>query len=155
LKRSLLVLATTAALAAAAPAAAVIQVDRGISGVRLGNSSAEVKAALGQPARVVHGHNDFGSFTKYKYVGGITVLFQSGSTVTAVATSGRGDRTNAGVGVRSRERAVRTKVPGVKCETIAGSRSCHTGSFTPGTRLTDFLIRKGRVKRVTVGFVFD
>jgi hypothetical protein len=154
-KRALCILTPLAALAAPAPAAALIQIDRGIAGVRLNNTSAEVKAALGRPDRVAHGRNDFGRFTKYSYTGGIAILFQSSSRVTAVATRGLGDRTSVGVGVRSRERSVAKKVPGVTCETIAEVRSCHTGTFTPGERVTDFLIRKGRVRRVTVGFVFD
>ncbi len=44
---------------------------------------------------------------------------------------------------------------GVKCETTAGSRSCHTGSFKPGKTVTDFAIADGKVSRVTVGIVVD
>ena len=31
----------------------------------------------------------------------------------------------------------------MKCETVAGARTCHTGSQTAGQRITDFLIRNG------------
>jgi hypothetical protein len=59
------------------------------------------------------------------------------------------------VGVGSTEQAVKSGVPGVKCGTSGGVRSCHVGSFKPGKRVTDFLLRHGRVSRVTVGFVID
>jgi hypothetical protein len=133
----------------------MIQIDRGIAGARLGNSRAEVRAALGTPAKVTHGTNDFGPFTQLRFRGGITVSFQGDAKVTAVDTTGRGDRTARGVGVGSSERAVRRRVRGVHCETIAGFRSCHTGALRAGRRITDFHIRNGRVTRVTVGVVLD
>ena len=50
---------------------------------------------------------------------------------------------------------IRRKVPGVTCETTGGFRSCHTGDFLIGQRITDFAIRNKRVTRVTVGRVLD
>jgi len=145
-----------ATLAAPPTAGAIIQLDRGIAGVRLNNTKAQVRAALGKPRRIVNGMNDFGAFTRFDYRGRIRVIFQGQHRVTSVTTTGLGDRTARGVGVGSRERTVKRRTPGVKCETfIGGIRSCHTGSFRAGTRVTDFRIRKGRVKRVTVGFVID
>jgi hypothetical protein len=151
----LLTLLAAAALIAPAPAGALIQIDQGIAGVRLNNTKAEVRAALGTPNRVVNGTNDFGNFTEYRYAGRIFVLFQGRRRVTGVTTRGLGDRTTKGVGVRSREGSVRRKVPGVTCETIIGDRTCHTGTFTAGERVTDFKIRRGRVRSVTVGIVID
>ena len=144
-----------AALAAPAAAPALIQVDRGISGVRLTNSQAEVRAALGKPRRVVRDRNIFGPTLTFVYRGGITVFFQGRRNVTAVFTTGRGDRTARGVGVGSTEQAVRNRVPGVTCDTVSGVRSCHTNEFLPGQRVTDFRIRNGRVNRVAVSFVID
>ena len=63
--------------------------------------------------------------------------------------------TERGVGVGSSERAVRAKVGHVRCETIFRFRSCHVGGFTPGRRVTDFLIEAGRVTRVSIGIVID
>src|SRR3712207_1734628 len=127
---SRLPLATAAACLAAllvAPAAdAMIQIDRGIAGARIGNSRAEVRAALGTPTRVENGSNKFGPFTVFRYAGGITVTFQGREEVSAVTTTGLGDRTRRGIGVGSRERAVARRVPGVRCETIVGDRLCHT-----------------------------
>src|SRR5687767_611622 len=151
----LAVAALVASLAAPAAAEALIQVDRGIAGARLGNSRAEVRAALGAPASTRSGTNDFGRVLQWRFRGGITVIFQGRREVSTVSTSGRGDRTRRNVGVGSSERTVRRRVPGVRCETIAGFRSCHTGRFTAGEIITDFLIRNGKVTRVSIGRVLD
>jgi hypothetical protein len=149
------VLAVAATLLAPASAGAIIQLDRGIAGARLGNTKAEVKTALGQPKRVRNGTNDFGPFNVFVYAGRISVTFQSGNTVTAVSTRGLGDRTARGIGVRSRRSAVEQRVPGVDCETFTGTTICQRGEGLPGQRVTVFFIRAGRVTRVTVGFVID
>jgi hypothetical protein len=143
------------ALALPAAAPALVQVDKGIAGARLGNTVAQVHAALGRPARAHRGRNDFGPFLQETYGGGIVVFYQGSRTVTSVVTSGLGDRTAKGVGVGSTEASVRANVAGVRCATSAGSRSCHTHDFVPGRRVTDFFIRGGKVTRVTVGFVID
>jgi hypothetical protein len=155
-----LVLLLTSLIAAALllpPAAgALIQIDRGIAGARLQNTKAQVRAALGQPRRVVNGTNVFGPFTQFRYAGGIRVTFQSGNRVTAVQTTGRGDRTTRNVGVGSTRSAVMNRVPGLaNCVPIPGGRICSTGAGIPGERLTDFFLRNGRVTRVVVGFVID
>jgi hypothetical protein len=153
---TLLTASCLAALAVPAGASALVQVDRGIAGARLGNTQAQVRAALGPPSSTVSGSNDFGPFTQFRYRGGIRVLFSQGNRVTLVSTSGLGDRTIRGVGVGSRERDVRRKVPGVRCETIVGDRVCHTNRFEGGQTVTSFLLRgNGRVWRVDVGIVID
>jgi hypothetical protein len=144
-----------AALLAPAPAGAIIQLDRGIAGARLGNTKAEVRTALGQPNRVRNGTNDFGPFTVFLYSGGIRVTFQSGNAVTAVSTKGLGDRTARGIGVRSTRAAVEQRVPGVDCNTFMGTTICQRGEGLPGERVTSFFVRNGRVVRVTVGIVID
>jgi hypothetical protein len=147
-----------AVLAAPAGASAMIQVDRGIAGARLNNTEAQVRAALGAPRSIQTGTNDFGGFRQFRYRGGIRVLFSGALSgrVSLVSTTGLGDRTSRGVGVGSRERAVRRKVPGVRCETLSGDRMCHTNEFQGGQRVTVFFIRpNGRVRRVDVGIVID
>jgi hypothetical protein len=144
-----------AVLLAPAEAGAVIQLDRGIAGARIGNSKAEVRTALGRPNRVRNGTNDFGPFTVFSYTGGIRVTFQSGNDVTAVSTKGLGDRTARGIGVRSTRAAVEQRVPGVDCDTFMGTTICQRGEGLPGDRVTAFFIRSGRVVRVTVGIVID
>jgi hypothetical protein len=148
-------LAVLATLVLPAAASALVQVDKGIAGVRLGNAVAQVHAALGAPARAHNGRNDFGSFRQETYRGGIVVFYQGSRTVSSVVTTGLGDRTAKGTGVGSTEAVVRATVPGVRCETVSGSRSCHTHAFTAGRRVTDFFLRRGRVVRITVGVVID
>jgi hypothetical protein len=157
MSRALLILAAAvAALLVFAPAApALIQVDRGIAGARIGNTQAQVRAALGPPSRVARGTNDFGRFVVFRYAGGIRVTFQGARTVTSVSTTGLGDRTARGVGVGSTAGDADAKVPGVVCESIGGDRICHTGDFEAGQRITAFIIRAGRVARVDVGIVID
>ncbi len=151
----LAVLVVAATLLAPASAGAIVQLDRGIAGARVGNTKAQVRTALGQPNRVRNGTNDFGPFTVFVYAGGIRVTFQSGNTVTAVSTKGLGDRTARGIGVRSTRAAVEQRVPGVDCNTFMGTTICQRGAGLPGQRITAFLIRGGRVVRVTVGIVID
>jgi hypothetical protein len=148
-------LVVAATLLAPASAEAIIQLDRGIAGARLGNTKAEVKTALGQPKRIRNGTNDFGPFTVFVYAGRINVTFQSGNTVTAVTTRGLGDRTARGIGVRSTRAAVEQRVPGVDCNTFMGTTICQRGEGLPGERVTAFFVRNGRVVRVTVAIVID
>ena len=148
-------LAAVAVLALPAQAVAYIQIDRGIAGARIGNTQAQVKTALGNPKLTKTGSNDFGPFTQFFYEGGLRVFFQGNDEVTAINTTGLGDRTAKGVGVGSTEKAVKSRVPGVKCETFDTVRSCHTGTGNPGERITDFFLKNGKVVRVTVGIVID
>ena len=144
-----------AILIPAGTADALIQVDRGIAGARIGNSRAEVRSALGSPSSTATGTNDFGPWVRYTYAGGIRVMFQGRTQVTSVTLTGRGDRTSRGVGVGSSEASVKANVSGIKCETFGTFRTCHTGSGLPGQRMTDFRMSGGRVESVVVGIVID
>jgi hypothetical protein len=132
----------------------MIQLDRAISGARLGNTKGEVRAALGKPRRVIHRAGEFGPTTEFRYRGGLRVIFLSGR-VTLAGTTGLGDRTNRGVGVGSSERAVRRKVPGVKCESFGGTRICSRGAKQAGQRGSFFFIEQGKVTRVDVAVLID
>ena len=149
-----LLAALAASLILAPSAGAVIQLDRAISGAAIGNTKADVRAALGKPRRIVHNDTDFGPTTTFRYRGGISVGFPSGR-VTLARTTGPGDRTNRGVGVGSTEQRVRNRVPGVTCETFEGTRICSRGAEQPGERGTFFFIRQGRVTRIDVALVID
>jgi hypothetical protein len=145
-----------AALLLLAPAAeAVIQLDRAVSGARLGNSKAEVRTALGKPRRVIKRDGEFGPTTEYRYGGGLRVLFL-GNRVTLAGTTGLGDRTKRGVGVGSTEQRVKSRVPGIACETFEGTvRICSRGAEEPGERGTFFFIEQGRVARAEVAILSD
>jgi hypothetical protein len=144
-------------LVMAAPAGAVIRPQKGMAGVRLDMTEAQVRAKLGDPGRTVRGRSIFGPYTQLRYSGGrLRVFFQGNRGATAVTTTGRTERTARGAGVGSSEGFVKRKVGRVRCETFPGGfRSCHVGRFSAGRRVTDFSIRRGRVTRVTIGVVID
>jgi hypothetical protein len=90
-----------------APAAeAMIQVDNGIAGARLGNTRAEVRAALGKPAKTATGSNDFGPFVRYTFAGGVRVVLPGQDHVTSVDDDGprRTGPSVASASVRARRR---------------------------------------------------
>ena len=152
--RAAVLAAAVVGLATAAAASATIVPQRSIAGVRLEMTKAQVRSTLGAPRSAVHGSNEFGAFTIYRYRG-LRVTFQGNRTVTAILTTRASERTAAGVGVGSTEGQVRAKVAGVRCGTESGFRHCFVGRFLPGKRVTDFRIKRGRVTSVDVGFVVD
>jgi hypothetical protein len=146
---------TAAVLLFAPPAQALIQVDAGIAGARLGATRDQVRAALGKPIKIRTLKNDFGPYVEYRFSGGIRVTFQGKTNVTAVTTTGKSDLTTSGIGVGSTESQVKAKIKGVKCEGVGTARSCHTGEFKAGKTVTDFRIENGNVSSVTIGIVID
>ncbi len=153
-RSSALLGALACALWLAAAASPAIWIGHGIAGVTLGMSQAKVRAKLGPPVRVVHGKNDFGTYTEFRYRGYV-VDFQGDVKATSIVTTLARERTPGGVGVGSTWSQVRAKVPGVRCQGTATLGDCHVGDFLPGKRVTDFVVRKGKVSRVVVGFVLD
>ena len=151
------VLASTAALIlCAAPAQATIRPQKGMAGVRLNMTQGQMRAVMGEPKSVKEGVNDFGAYTQFVYPRSITITFQGNTRVTGISTRGRSERTVRGIGVGSTENDVQSKVSHSRCDTIADVRTCHVGNFSPGRRVTVFLMSKrGHVSVVTVGFVVD
>ena len=135
---------------AAAPARAAIVPQRSIAGVALELTKAQVRSKLGAPPRVRHGRNDFGAWTQFVYPR-VEVTFQSGNAVTGLQTTSPKERTARGAHVGSTKAELVARVPGLKCE----PGHCFLGSFRAGRRVTDFLLRRGRVTRIVVGFVID
>jgi hypothetical protein len=147
-----------AALVVPSSAGAVIQLQRGIAGARLGSTQKQVRAALGKPARVQKGHNELaGNTTTFRYRFGLEVQFAqaSGGRVANVSLKAKTDRTSNGVGVGTRERVLRTRIPKVKCSTEFRVRTCMLGKLAAGQRVSTFFIRRGVVRRVEIGVVFD
>jgi hypothetical protein len=146
-------------LLSAVLAGARIAPQRGIMGIHLGMRGTEVIQKKGTPdaERVVPneilGHQRILRYGKTK--AGLSGPTRK-DTVVAVTTGDRRQRTSSGVGVGSKEKAVKNRINGITCRTEAGARHCVKGAFLPGHRVTDFSISAAhRVKRVTVSFVID
>lgn len=92
-------------LVSVSTARAIIEIQRGISGITLGMAPARVKAGLGYPNKVsTHPSLFTGRLTEYLYTGGLKVVFTQGRVI-AVAVTGPTDRTANGIGVGSTEKA--------------------------------------------------
>jgi hypothetical protein len=152
--RLTLAICVVAALAAATQAGATVVVQRGIAGVVLQMTKAQVRATLGRPMRARTGMNDFGTFREMVYRR-VTVTFQSGPQVTAVRTTSPLELTARGAGVGSTKAQVKARVRNVTCRNESGFKHCFVGKFLPGRTVTDFRLRNGRVSSVTIGFVID
>jgi hypothetical protein len=138
-------------------ASALVAPQRSIAGIALTMTRPEVRSAKGDPLRVVHGTNDFGSYTIFKY-GHLNVTFQGNAGATAVATSRPGQHTSRGIHVGSTEAELAAAYPHLHCRAESGDfRHCWTGAFQPGRRVTDYRITidSRRVWRITVAFVID
>jgi hypothetical protein len=151
---AVLVTALVVALALTSAAPARIVVQKGIAGVQLRMTRAQVQTRLGKPPKVRNGTNIFGRWTEFLYPR-VRVTFQSGPLVTALRTTSARERTARGVGPGSTEAQVRARVAHVRCKTDGGFRHCWVGQFLPGKLVTDFHIRRGRVSAVVIGYVLD
>ena len=149
--RLLIASLVAAAAVSAAPAGAVIHPGSSIAGAKLGMTRAEVRATLGEPARVTRGTNFFGRFRVFHYFR-LKVTFQGEQTATSVKTTRLRERTPGGAGVKSTRAQVLARVRNVRCPTPT---LCHKGRFVPGGRVTVFRLFGGRVTSVEVGFVID
>ena len=147
----LLISLVIVAAASAAPAGAVIHPGHSIAGVELGMTRAQVRAELGEPARVTRGSNEFGPFRVFRYFR-LWVTFQGEETVTAVKTTRTRERTPRDAGVRSTRAQLLARVRAVRCRTAT---LCEKGRLVPGGRVTVFRLFNGRVTSVLVGFVID
>jgi hypothetical protein len=147
--------AAVAALVGAGAAQAVIIPQSSIAGIKLGMTRPEVRGHSGPPSTVVHGMNDFGPYTTFRYFR-VRVTFQGNEGATAVSTTRRRQKTPAGIHVLSTESRLRAAYPGARCRTEFGNfRHCWIGRFRAGRRVTDFRISRNRVRSILVGFVID
>ena len=154
-----LVLALLVLAALPAAASAVVVPQRGMKGVRIGDTVGEVRARLGTPdASAVVDNEIIGRQRVFRY-GRTRISFNGAtrtSTVITMTTTSRRERLANGIGVGSTRRAVARRVRGVRCRIEFGVDHCQIGRSLPGRRVTDFLIgRNKRVKRITVGVVID
>jgi opacity protein-like surface antigen len=140
MRRFLVIAAAGIALLVASSAAATIRPQRGMSGVSLGMTKAQVQAKLGRPIGTGGG--------RYFYAR-VWVGFRLGRVV-EVTTTRSTERTSSGVGVDSSEAQVRRAYPSVTCGPSGGFRKCRLGSGQPGTRATDFLLGRGKVLQISI-----
>ena len=135
--------AAVLAAAAAADASATIVPGKGMSGVALGMTKAQVRARLGRPV---------GTGAGRWYYARVWVGFRAGRAV-EITTTRSTERTRGGLGVDSTESALRAAYPGLACAAATPFRRCRLGSGAPGTRVTDFMLGRGRVLQITVALL--
>ena len=155
-----LVAASCVALLLPAAAGARIVPQKGIMGINLNMTRADVVRAEGRPdAERIVSSEIIGRQRLMRF--GKTQIFFGGidrrARVVTVRTRDRTERTRSGVGVGSSEAAVRSAITGARCRTEFGFRHCWKGRFRPGERVTDFEISlpERRVTQVTIAFVID
>jgi hypothetical protein len=149
-------LAATALIVLALPAAASARIvpQRGIAGANLDMTQAQVRAKLGKPDKVGHPKSPiFGRYTTWFYGGTSVDMFRNqDAKVFNVSTTSKSEKTSGGVGVGSTAAAVKQGVKNASCD----KQHCWVGRFQGGRKVTDFsLSSKGRVTRVTIGYVLD
>jgi hypothetical protein len=149
-------IAATALILLAVPAAASARIvpQRGIGGANLDMTQAQVRAKLGNADRVAHPTSPiFGKYDTWFYGGTSVDMFRTGDRmVFNVSTTSKKEKTSTGVGIGSTAAAVKAGVRNAHCN----QQHCWVGRFEGGRKVTDFaLSAKGRVIRVTVGYVLD
>jgi hypothetical protein len=161
LQIALLVLLTCCALLLVpATGRALIVPQRGIAGIELKMTRAQVVRAKGRPDAERLVHNELIGRQRMMRYDRTRVLFggfRRGARVVTIITRDPRQRTRSGVGVGSSEAAVRAGIPGVRCRTEFGFRHCWRGRFRAGKRVTDLTFggRNRRVTAVSIGFVID
>jgi hypothetical protein len=140
----------TATLFAVAHATATVAPGRGIAGVTLRMTEAQVRAQLGLPLRVTRTRGALGFLVTRLYYPRVDVDLQSLVTrpvVIRVLTTRRGETTTSGVGVGSPIAAVE-HVRGVHCWRETGMHYCGLGERKPLRPFTLFWI--GAAAHVTL-----
>ena len=154
------VLATVLTFLFAAVASARIVVNRGMFGVKLGDTMKQVRHTLGNPVDVFGRGSDR---TFWDYPGRrLTVAFRGKHSprLLFLDTTNPKQRTGKGLGVGSSEQAVKRAFPGVQCSPsapVGPGTDCFVFRDTPRTVTgTDFHIgTNGRVDDVSIDLSID
>jgi hypothetical protein len=128
------------ALPLAAGASATIKPAHGMAGVVLGMSPAHVQAKLGRP--VVRSGGRW-------YYPTVHVTFR-GARVAELTTTKKAERLSNGLGIHSTERQLRAALPQIRCAAWTIFRRCRLGRSARGSRVTDFILARGRVFQITI-----
>jgi hypothetical protein len=129
--------AALAALCLAGTAGATIKPGRGMSGVELGMTPAQVQARLGRP--VAKG-------TWKWFYARVTVTFRN-RRVVELMTTRSAERFANGLGVDSSQAELRTAFPRLRCAPMPPFyQRCRLGTGEPKSRVTDFIL--GNTRRV-------
>lgn len=132
--------AALAGLILATAAQATIKPARGMSGIALGMTAAEVQSKLGRPIGRAGGR---------WYYARVWIGFRNRRVVELTTTRSTEKLAN-GLGVDSTERQIRRAFPKAKCSAAGAFRLCRLGTGAPGSRVTDFTIGRGRVLQISV-----
>jgi hypothetical protein len=139
------------ALSLASAAGATIVIGRGIGGVFLGMSPAQVRSTLGVPARIVRARPYYAPQLEYVY-SNYLVIFEGRRAVTSISSISPAEKTATGVGIGSTHAGIKARFPRIQCNG-GRSGSCSLGKFLPGHVLTRFDFSNGRVRQVFIGLV--
>ncbi|TML23372.1 MAG: hypothetical protein E6G32_06125 [Actinobacteria bacterium] len=146
--------AAAAVASIAVPASGTIVPGRGMAGVSLRMSEAQVRARIGAPVRITRTRGALGSVVtrmQYRLLDVDLEKLGSRPIVVRVTTRRSGERTASGVGIGSPISAV-ARLPGARCWREARRRYCSVGNRDkPLSRFTLFWI--GETEHVTLIFV--
>jgi len=106
-------------------------------------TKAQVRTRLGGPVGTGGGR---------WYYARVWVGFRAGRAV-EITTTRSTERTSGGLGVDSSESSLRSAYPRLLCTAATPFRRCRLGSGAPGTRVTDFMVGRGRVLQITVALL--
>jgi hypothetical protein len=143
--RRTVVITTLLCVALAAPASADFRINRSMAGVKLGMTKKQVRERHGQPAKRTLGPD----FVNWRYDRpAIRVTFKP--RVITLFTRSRAQRGPLGIGVGTTEARLRSVVDRARCDSAEGTRTCVVGGFDTGERSTVFVMRRGKVRSITI-----
>ena len=152
-------IAVTGVLCIAPAGAGAILPQRGIAGVELGMTPAQVRRVSCPPDRYVTVQKDAvityrrWIYDWHKLRVGLIGTTGAKLTVLNVTTRSPKEQTGRGARVGITEASLRQQHSGVTCTSYHRVRTCALG--IPGRRQTGFVIRGGRVERIVVADVFE
>ena len=133
-------------LTVAAFAQAAIVPNVSIAGARIGMTEKQVRAALGAPRSI--SRDSTSAELHYRTVTAVLVK----GKVLGLSTTAPSEKVAGTIGVGSTEAKLRQTVKGLKCVVNFGTRVCNLlrPGWKPGQGFTEFFIRAGRVRTISI-----